>query len=57
MEAKFDAKKLALEEGLQEDDLELFFRGEKEEWESFVRQLWLRTGMRESQFVMKQSYC
>ena len=49
MEAKADAKKLALEEGEHEDEPELFFRGGKEEWQSFVRQLWLRT--RKSEIV------
>ena len=30
-----DAKRLALEEGVHEDEPELFFRGEKEEWQKF----------------------
>ena len=29
------AKRVALEEGVHEDEPELFFRGEKEEWQKF----------------------
>ena len=35
MEAKVDAKRLALEVGLRENEPELFFRGGKEEWQKF----------------------
>ena len=35
MKAKVDAKRLALEEGVHEDEPELFFRGGKEEWQKF----------------------
>ena len=35
LEAKVDTKRLALEEGLHEDEPELFFRGGKEEWQKF----------------------
>ena len=35
LEAKVDAKRLALEEGVHEDEPELCFRGEKEEWQKF----------------------
>ena len=37
LEAKVDAKRLALEEGVHEDEPELLFRGGKEERQSFVR--------------------
>ena len=35
LEAKVDAKRLALEKGVHEDEPELFFRGGKEEWQKF----------------------
>ena len=35
LEAKVDAKRLALEEGMHEDEPELVFRGGKEEWKKF----------------------
>ena len=35
LEAKVDAKRLALEEGVYEDEPELFLRGGKEEWQKF----------------------
>ena len=35
LEAKVDAKRLALEEGVNEDEPELLFRGGKEEWQKF----------------------
>ena len=40
MEAKVDAKRLALEEGVHEDEPELFLEVEKKNGKSFVRQLW-----------------
>ena len=35
LDAKVDAKRLALEEGVHEDETELCLRGEKEEWQKF----------------------
>ena len=35
LEAKVDAKRLALEEGVHEDYPELFFRCGKEDWQTF----------------------
>ena len=35
LEAKVDAKRLALEERVQEDDPELFFRSGREEWQKY----------------------
>jgi len=55
-EAKVDAKRLALEVGVHEDEPELFFRGGKEEWQWFLRELWLRTRRSEILFDMKQFY-
>ena len=34
-EAKVDTRRLAFEEGVHEDEPELFFRGGKEEWQKF----------------------
>ena len=35
MEAKTDAKRLALDEGVVEEDSELFFSGGKDDWQKF----------------------
>ena len=35
LDAKVDAKRLALEEGVHEDEPGLLFRGGKEEWQTF----------------------
>ena len=56
LEAKIDAKGLALDEGVHEEEPELFFRSEKKSKKSFVRQLWLRTKRSEIQSGRKQSY-
>ena len=37
LEAKFDAKRFDMEEGVHEDEAELFFRGGKEGWLKFCR--------------------
>ena len=42
---------------MHEDEPELFFRGGKEEWQKFVRQLWLGTRRSETLFDIKQFYC
>ena len=35
MEAKIDAKRLALDEGVVEEESELFFSGGKDDWQKF----------------------
>ena len=35
MEAKTDAKRLALDEGMVEEESELFFSGAKDDWQTF----------------------
>ena len=36
LETKTDAKRLALDEGLVEEDSELFFSGGKDDWQMFL---------------------
>ena len=57
LKAKVDATRLALEEGVHEDEPELFLEVEKKNGKSFVRLLWLRTRRSKILFDMKQFYC
>ena len=49
-------KRLALEEGVHEDEPELFFEVEKKNGKSLVRKLWLGTRKSEILFCMEQCY-
>jgi len=56
LKAKVDAEKLALEEGVHEDEPSCFLEMEKKNGKSFVGQLLLRTRRSEILFDMKQCY-
>ena len=45
LEAKIDAKRLALDEGVVEEESELFFSGGKDDWQKF----WDTTAMQRSE--------
>jgi len=58
LEAKVDAKRLVLEEGVHGGEPELFFRGGKEEWQKFCETTLAKDqkDKREILFDMKQFY-